>query len=70
MLKMGLTSVSATSEINEITIAFFNASFERSGGYSVSKSIVSTSLYNENKDACDADYVLFEKKAAEMAERI
>lgn len=70
MLKMGSTGVNASSEINEVAVAFFNASFEIDGGYSISKNIVNVSMYNENKESCDADYASFEAEAKSIAEKI
>lgn len=72
MLKMGSINISATSRINEVDVAYFNASFSdnNGGNYTISKNIANISVYEENKIECDTDYTEFEQKAMEVAERI
>lgn len=72
MLKTGSINISATSRINDMDVAYFNASFSGSGGgnYTISKNIANISAYEENKMECDADYAEFEQKATEAAEQI
>lgn len=72
MLKEGNINISATSRVDDINIAYFNASFsgDQSGSYTVSKNIVNSSLYAENQETCELDYEEFEKKAMEFSEQI
>lgn len=72
MLKMGNISINATSKVDGVDVAFFVASLsdEKSGNYTISKSIVNAKKYDENQDECDADYVTFEGKARELSENM
>lgn len=68
MLKMGSVNISATSRISDADVAYFSASFsfDRDGGYSISKNVANSSVYNSNQAAVDADYAEFEEKAKEL----
>lgn len=72
MLKMGATNIGATSNINNVDVAYFSASFfdGNGGNYTISKNITNIAAYEENKAQCDADYVEFEEKASELMEYI
>lgn len=72
MLKMGSVNINATSKIGDMDAAYFNASFSESpnANYSITKSVANMTLYTENQDQCDSDYMEFEEKAKEITNQI
>lgn len=53
------------SQNDEIEVAYFNASYSKSGNLSVNKTVVNKDAYDNNKEQIESDFAEFEKKAVQ-----
>lgn len=69
MLKMTSTSINGLCKINGTDVVYFSATFSQgvAENFSISKNIINTSVYKENRSACEADYLEFEAQAEQIA---
>ncbi len=72
MLNMGSININGTSQIEEKTVVYFNASNNGSQnkGYSSTKNISDMEVYLANQEQCDADYAEFDAAAMDIMSRI
>lgn len=72
MLKMTSTSINGSCQINGTDVVYFSATFSQgvAENISVSKNIINTSVYKENRSTCEADYLEFEAQAEQIAARM
>ncbi|WP_279086636.1 hypothetical protein [Bacteroides acidifaciens] len=72
MLNMDSINVSGTSQIEDKTVVYFNASNNGSQdkGYSSTKSISDMDAYLANQVQCDKDYAEFDAAAMEIMSQI
>lgn len=72
MLKMTSTSINGSCQINGTDVVYFSATFSQgvAENISVSKNIINTSVYKDNRSTCEADYLEFEVQAERIASRM
>lgn len=72
MLKMTSTSINGSCQINGTDVVYFSATFSQgvAENISVSKNIINTPVYKENRSTCEADYLEFEAQAERIASRM
>lgn len=72
MLNMGSININGTSQIEEKTVVYFNASNNGSQGkgFSSTKNISDMEAYLANQAQCEEDYAEFDSAAMEIMSRI